>query len=167
MSQLSHIDQRNQPSMVDVSNKINSKRTAVAQCIVNLGSDLMGLLNEGEIISKKGAVFQTAIIAGTMAAKKTPDIIPLCHSIPLENCKIVINSEKNNCVSITCTCTTTARTGVEMEALTGAYGAALTIYDMCKAVNPGILILETKLLKKRAANTTTTAHHERTIANGW
>lgn len=134
--------------MVDVSTKDTTQRTATAQSLVHVGADVMALLNGGEIQSKKGPVFHTAIIAGTMAAKKTSDLIPFCHPLPLDDCKIVIKAVENNIVSITCTCITTARTGIEMEALAGASGAALTLYDMCKAVSKEMCILETKLLKK-------------------
>lgn len=134
--------------MVDVSGKDRTRRLATAQSLIEVGPDVMSLLIDGDIQSKKGPVFHTAIIAGTMAAKKTSDLIPFCHPIPLEDCKIVIAPEENNIISITCTCITTSRTGIEMEALAGATGAALTLYDMCKAVSKSMCILETKLLKK-------------------
>ena len=148
MSELTHIDENNQPGMVDVSDKSTTKREAVAESIVILGEELMNLLDGGDIESKKGPVFQTAIIAGTMAAKKTWDLIPFCHPLPLEKCKFSIAPIDDTSVRVVCTCLTTARTGVEMETLTGASVAALTIYDMCKAANKGIIIRETKLLTK-------------------
>lgn len=134
--------------MVDVSTKERSYRTASAQSLIEVGPAVMALLTDGEIQSKKGPVFHTAIIAGTMAAKKTSDLIPFCHPLPLEKCKISIEAGENNIIAITCTCVTTARTGIEMEALAGAMGAALTLYDMCKAVSKDMRILETKLLSK-------------------
>lgn len=148
MSKLTHIQSNNQPGMVDVSEKERSRRTAVAQSVIEVGEEVMALLCDGEIQSKKGPVFHTAIIAGTMAAKKTSELIPFCHPLPLDDCKITIEPSKGSTLTITCTCTTTARTGVEMEALSGASGAALTLYDMCKAVNKAMVIKETKLLSK-------------------
>jgi len=144
-----HIDaDTNYPTMVDVSDKKVTKRTAVAQSIVFLGEEIMALLSGNDIQTKKGPVFQTAIIAGTMAAKKTADLIPLCHPLALESVKIdiVINNARE--VVIECTAIITSKTGVEMEALTGASIAALTIYDMCKAFSHDIVIKETKLVQK-------------------
>ncbi len=145
---LSHVDSANNAAMVDVSDKQITKRTAVAQSIVMLGDEIMKQLNGNDIQTKKGPVFQTAIIAGTMAAKKTSDLIPLCHPLALENCKIKIEVNTNNEVVVQCTATITSKTGVEMEALTGASVAALTIYDMCKAMSHAIVIKETKLISK-------------------
>ena len=144
---LSHINQKNNPAMVDVSDKKTTKRIAQARSIVQLTNEITKLLNEGEIMTKKGPVFQTAIIAGTMAAKKTGELIPLCHPIGLESCDFEINTNEND-VIIDCTCSVTSKTGVEMEALTGASVAALTIYDMCKAISHDIVIKETKLMAK-------------------
>ncbi len=148
MSNFTHIDGENQPGMVDVSNKNMTQREAVAECIVELGIELMQKLDSNDISAKKGPVFQTAIIAGTMGAKKTSDLIPFCHPLPLEKCKFKIEPISNTAVRVRCTCLTNARTGVEMEALTGANVAALTIYDMCKAVNKAIIISEIKLISK-------------------
>ena len=148
MSKLTHVNENNQPGMVDVSQKDRTRRVATAQSLIEVGPDVMALLINGDIQSKKGPVFHTAIIAGTMAAKKTSDLIPFCHPIPLEDCKIDIAAQDNNIIAITCTCITTSRTGIEMEALAGAMGAALTLYDMCKAVSKSMRILETKLLLK-------------------
>lgn len=144
---LSHIDQNNNPSMVNVSDKKITKRVAKARSIVVITTEIRDLLDKGEIITKKGPVFQTAIIAGTMAAKKTGELIPLCHPIGLESCDIEISSNLNE-VIIDCTCSVSSKTGVEMEALTGASVAALTIYDMCKAMSHNIVIKETKLMAK-------------------
>lgn len=134
--------------MVDVSSKNITKRTASAQSVVQVTLEIAALLDEGEIMTKKGPVFQTAIIAGTMAAKKTSDLIPLCHPIGLESCDINISAEDCD-ITIECTCSISSKTGVEMEALTGASIAALTIYDMCKALSHEIAIKETKLIEKR------------------
>jgi cyclic pyranopterin phosphate synthase len=145
----SHIDsETNYPTMVDVSDKQVTKRTAQAQSIVALGLEVMQHLQGNDIQTKKGPVFQTAIIAGTMAAKKTSDLIPLCHPLALESCKVEISVNEQQEVVIVCTVTITSKTGVEMEALTGASVAALTIYDMCKAFSHFIIIKETKLLEK-------------------
>jgi len=148
MSELTHVDANNQPGMVDVSQKRVTTREATAQALVHLGEEVMSLLEGGDIQSKKGPVFQTAIIAGTMAAKRTSELIPFCHPLPLEKCHFSIEPINASTVKITCTCLTSARTGVEMEALAGASGAALTIYDMCKAANKGIVIDQTKLISK-------------------
>lgn len=134
--------------MVDVSEKNISHRTAVARSIMVLPDEVLAKLNDGDIQTKKGSVFQTAIIAGIMAAKKTGELIPLCHPLGLENCKInILVNEKQELV-IECTASITAKTGVEMEALVGASIAALTVYDMCKALSHDIVIKETRLMEK-------------------
>lgn len=143
-----HLDSSNNPSMVDVGEKVATKRKAVARSIVRLGEQIMSLLDGNELQSKKGPVFQTAIIAGVMAAKKTGDLIPLCHPLGLENCQIEINPIDNVSIEVICTASLTGKTGIEMEALTGASVAALTIYDMCKAMSHGIVIEETRLIHK-------------------
>lgn len=134
--------------MVDVSEKKPSLRTAVAQSVVVLPEEIVKQFSGTDISTKKGPVFQTATIAGIMAAKKTGELIPLCHSLGLENCHIEIQFQSDNELLITCTSSITAKTGVEMEALVGASVAALTIYDMCKAFSHDIVIKETRLLKK-------------------
>lgn len=133
--------------MVEVSEKKISQRSATARSIVVLPAEVLAKLIEGDIRTKKGSVFQTAIIAGIMAAKKTGDLIPLCHPLGLDNCKIDIQIKKHELV-IDCMATITAKTGVEMEALVGASIAALTVYDMCKALSHDIVIKETKLMEK-------------------
>nr|WP_255670514.1 cyclic pyranopterin monophosphate synthase MoaC [Mucilaginibacter sp. UR6-11] len=134
--------------MVDVSEKIVTRRTATARSIVFLPDEVLTQLIDGDLQTKKGSVFQTAIIAGIMAAKKTGDLIPLCHPLGLDNCKIDIQLNSKNEVIIDCTATITAKTGIEMEALVGASIAALTIYDMCKALSHDIVIKETRLIEK-------------------
>jgi len=134
--------------MVDVSAKDVTVRTATAGCRVQLGEELCSRFENGELVTKKGGIIQTATIAGIMASKQTSGLIPMCHPLPLDNCKVEITPSGNDALEITCTCKTTARTGVEMEALTGASVAALTVYDMCKAVNPAIIISDLRLLKK-------------------
>ena len=144
----SHVDAAGNPAMVDVSAKAETKRIARAQSIVVLGAEVMQHLVQGDIQTKKGPVFQTAIIAGTMGAKKTADLIPLCHPLGLESCTFQIQVKDANEVVIDCTTIITGKTGVEMEALTGATVAALTIYDMCKAFSHDIVIKETRLISK-------------------
>jgi cyclic pyranopterin phosphate synthase len=144
----SHLDEKGQATMVDVSEKQVSRRIATARSIVVLPVEVLEQLSDGDIQTKKGSVFQTAIIAGIMAAKKTGDLIPLCHPLGLDNCDINIGVNDQNEVVIDCTATITAKTGVEMEALVGASIAALTIYDMCKALSHDIVIKETKLMEK-------------------
>lgn len=134
--------------MVDVTEKQVSHRTATARSIVSLPAEVLDHLVGGDLQTKKGSVFQTAIIAGIMAAKKTGDLIPLCHPLGLDNCNITIALNETNEVIIDCTASITAKTGVEMEALVGASIAALTVYDMCKAMSHDIIIKETKLLSK-------------------
>ncbi|MCW3079129.1 cyclic pyranopterin monophosphate synthase MoaC [Segetibacter sp.] len=144
-----HLDQTTgNPAMVDVGDKQVTKRIAKAQSIVVLGDEIMQHFTGSDIQTKKGPVFQTAIIAGTMAAKKTSDLIPLCHPLSLENCKVEIAINDQNEVVVSCTASITSKTGVEMEALTGASVAALTIYDMCKAFSHDIVIKETRLIEK-------------------
>ncbi len=144
----SHLDPNNRPSMVDVGAKAVTLRTAKARSILVLGDEIMRHLEGGDIRTKKGAVFQTAIIAGVMAAKKTSELIPLCHPLGLDDCQVHIFVDDKKQVVVECTCKLTAKTGVEMEALTGASIAALTVYDMCKAFSHDIVIKETRLVKK-------------------
>lgn len=135
--------------MVDTSPKQISRRTAIARSIVVLPDEVLTQLTDGsELRSAKGSVFQTAILAGILAAKKTGDLIPLCHPLGLEHCHIDIHLDEKQQVVIDCTAVITAKTGVEMEALVGASIAALTVYDMCKALSHDIVIRETKLMAK-------------------
>ena len=147
MSSFSHLDSQNQPTMVDVADKAVTKRVAVAEARVQFPPNVAEALRVNAFHSAKGPVFQTAIIAGVMAAKRTHELIPFCHPLGLENCKIHIDLEGDEAV-IRCTATVTSKTGVEMEALTGASVAALTIYDMCKALSHEIVITGTRLLEK-------------------
>ncbi|MGZ3873762.1 MAG: cyclic pyranopterin monophosphate synthase MoaC [Mucilaginibacter sp.] len=145
---ITHLDNNGNPTMVDVTEKQLSHRTAIARSIVLLPDEVLSHLTNGDLQTKKGPVFQTAIIAGIMAAKKTGELIPLCHPLGLDNCSLTINVNENNEVVIDCTASITAKTGVEMEALVGASIAALTIYDMCKAMSHDIVIKETRLIEK-------------------
>lgn len=148
MEGLTHLNDSNQPRMVDVSAKAETTRTATASCLIHLGRELMSQIQDGELKSKKGPVFHTAILAGISGTKKTSELIPLCHPLPLDSAQIEIVPNGEEELLITATAKTSSRTGVEMEALTGASIAALTLYDMCKAVNPAINITDLKLLKK-------------------
>lgn len=134
--------------MVDVGAKGITRRQARAQSIVVLGDEIMGRLENDELHTKKGPVFQTAILAGIMAAKRTSELIPLCHPLPLEKVGIDIHVNEAEEVVVECTAVITGKTGVEMEALTGASVAALTIYDMCKAFSHDIVIKATQLMAK-------------------
>lgn len=146
--QFTHLDAAGNPNMVDVGEKKVSRRMARARSIVVLDDTIMDKLEKEEIHTKKGPVFQTAILAGIMAAKKTGDLIPLCHPLGLDNCHIDIQVNEKREVVIDCTANITAKTGIEMEALVGASLAALTIYDMCKAFSHNIIIKETMLMEK-------------------
>jgi cyclic pyranopterin monophosphate synthase len=143
-----HIDSSGNPTMVDVSGKSITKRIAKAQATVNVGSEIISQIKNNELITKKGPVFQTAIIAGVMGAKNTASLIPFCHPIGLEDCQIKIHV-KGNKIVIDSSAAITSRTGVEMEALTAASIAALTVYDMCKALSHYIVIEEIKLMEKK------------------
>lgn len=147
MTAFSHIDSANRPAMVDVGDKSVTKRTATAESRVLFPGNLAEALRSNGFNSSKGPVFQTAIIAGVMAAKRTHELIPFCHPLGLENCRVTIDMQGNEAV-IHCSVAVTHKTGVEMEALTGASVAALTIYDMCKAVSHDIVIAGTRLLAK-------------------
>lgn len=148
MSKLSHVDAQNRPTMVDVSDKQVTDRRAVARAIVEFPPDVAARFKDGDIQTAKGPVFATAIIAGVMGAKRTHELIPFCHPLGLSNCKIDISMDEQGRALIDCECRVSHRTGVEMEALTGASIAALTVYDMCKALSHDIRIVETGLRSK-------------------
>ena len=146
---LTHVDARNRPTMVDVGDKAVTVRTARARATVVFPQDALHEQQVGEELrTKKGPVFDTAIIAGVMAAKRTAELVPFCHPIPLEDCRVSVDWGAPGEVVIECAVRATHKTGVEMEALTGATAAALTVYDMCKALSHGIRIREVKLLEK-------------------
>ncbi|MEO0997816.1 MAG: cyclic pyranopterin monophosphate synthase MoaC [Pseudomonadota bacterium] len=146
-NRLTHVDAAGRPAMVDVGAKPVTGREALARSRIELPAAVLSALSGSEIQTKKGPVFATAIIAGVMAAKKTHELIPFCHPLGLEKCDIDIAIEGTEAV-VHCRCRVHARTGVEMEALTGASVAALTIYDMCKALSHDIVIGETRLIEK-------------------
>ena len=135
------------PTMVDVALKTSNLRTAIAEVRVEVGVEIITRFQNQDLHSPKGPVLQTAIIAGTMAVKKTSELIPFCHPLPIEHCRFDITPDSCGLV-IRCEVTTTGKTGVEMEAMTGASVAALTVYDMCKAMNKGIRILGLHLVSK-------------------
>lgn len=144
----SHLDKQGNPVMVDIALKSITHRTATAQAIVELPEEVIDRLERDDMQTKKGPVMQTAILAGIMGAKKTSELIPLCHPLALENCKVTLEFNESSQLVIQCTAEITGKTGVEMEALTGASVAALTVYDMCKAFSHDILIKEVKLMAK-------------------
>lgn len=143
-----HLDEAGNPSMVNVGKKVATHRIAKARSIVILPEEVLAQFENSDIQTKKGPVFQTAILAGIMGAKKTGELIPLCHPIGMDNCHVEISLNEKQEVIIDCTASVTAKTGIEMEAMTGATVAALTIYDMCKAFSHDIIIKETKLMAK-------------------
>lgn len=135
------------PTMVDVALKTSNLRTAIAEVRVEVGLEIIAHFQNRDLHGPKGPVLQTAIIAGTMAVKKTSELIPFCHPLPIEHCCFDITPDASGLV-IRCEVTTNGKTGVEMEAMTGASIAALTVYDMCKAMNKGIRILDLHLVSK-------------------
>jgi cyclic pyranopterin phosphate synthase len=147
MGSFSHLDSKGKARMVDVGGKVVTKRTAKAQAVVVLGHAIMQELIKQEFHTKKGSIEQSATIAGTFAVKKTSDLIPLCHPLPIDSCSFNYQRTDTELV-ITCTVSCSAKTGVEMEALTGASTAALTVYDMCKSMGYQMEIQSVKLLSK-------------------
>jgi cyclic pyranopterin phosphate synthase len=146
---LTHIDAANRPTMVDVGAKQASSREAVAEAWIKLPPEVARELVRTGHRTKKGPVFDTAIVAGVMAAKKTHEIVPFCHPLPVERCTIDIADGPRGTLRIVCSVSVHHKTGVEMEALTGATAAALTIYDMCKALSHDIEIGPVRLVSKR------------------
>ena len=147
--QLTHVDAAGRPGMVDVSGKASSAREAKAECRVRFPPAVAAQLRASGLRSAKGGIVETAIVAGTMAVKRTHELIPFCHPLPIDGCRIAIDWQGERDLRIECTVRTTHRTGVEMEALTGATIAALTVYDMCKALSHAIVVGPAKLLGKR------------------
>jgi len=144
---LNHFDKSGNAIMVDVSAKEITARTAVAKGIITVNAQAMTAIMEGT--SKKGDVLGVARIAGITAAKRTADLIPLCHPLIFDTCKIDFNvNEKELQIEAVCTVKLSGKTGAEMEALTGVSVALLTVYDMCKAIDKGMVIGEIKLISK-------------------
>jgi cyclic pyranopterin phosphate synthase len=146
-SGLTHLTARNQPTMVDVGAKEITRRVASAEARIRLPRAVLLALRKSGHRTKKGPIFDTAIIAGVMAAKRTSELIPFCHPLSLDNCKLEVGPAPGG-IRILCTASVQGRTGVEMEALTGATVAALTVYDMCKALSHDIEITGIRLLAK-------------------
>jgi cyclic pyranopterin phosphate synthase len=142
-----HLDADQRPTMVDVSGKPVTKRSATAEARVEFPAAAAAALRDSGLRSPKGPVFDTAIVAGVLGAKRTHELIPFCHPLGLENCRITIDLENDTAI-IRCTVSVHHKTGVEMEALTGASIAALTVYDMCKALSHDIVISNVRLLAK-------------------
>ncbi len=149
MPKLSHTDAQNNPAMVNISEKSASHRIAVARSELWLPPEILSMVKDGEILAKKGPVFATAIVAGTMAVKRTSELIPFCHTLPIEGCKIEITPKESGHLAVQCTVETNYKTGVEIEALMGTTITALTVYDMLKALSSAIIIGETRLIEKR------------------
>ena len=148
MATLTHLDEQGAAHMVDVTDKKASQRIATAQATVNMLPSTLELIEQGG--NKKGDVFAVARIAGIQAAKRCSDLIPLCHPLMLSSVDVQFETDRDNStVTIFATCKLTGQTGVEMEALTAASVAALTIYDMCKAADKGMVISELQLLEKQ------------------
>jgi len=148
MSEFTHIGDKNQPKMVNVGDKIITKRSATAVANMFLGTEIISNFVGDELLTKKGPVFQTAIIAGIQAVKKTSELIPMCHPLIINGVDITIDVVSSTHIKILCSVHIEGKTGVEMEALTGVNIAALTVYDMCKAISQEMVIEEVKLIKK-------------------
>ena len=146
---LTHIDADQRPAMVDITDKSVTSRTATAQSTVAFPPHVAAQLRDDALRVAKGPVIDTAIIAGTLAVKRTHDLIPFCHPLPIHGIAFAIDWRDDTTLAIDCTVRTEHRTGVEMEALTGASIAALTVYDMCKALSHDIVIRDTRLVAKR------------------
>ena len=147
MTRFSHIDADGRPVMVDVSDKDVTRREATAKGSVLMAPATLKMIADGT--AKKGDVLGVARLAGIMAAKKTAELIPLCHPLPIDAVEVeLICDAARHAVDITATCRVTARTGVEMEAMTAVAVAALTVYDMCKAVDRGMRLTEISLVRK-------------------
>jgi len=147
-TKLTHVDAQGRPKMVDVGSKAATLRSATALATVRFPAAVARELRANDMRAKKGPVIDTAIIAGTMAAKRTHELIPFCHPLAIERCDFSIAFEKASELVIRCSVAVTHKTGVEMEALTGAMVAALTVYDMCKAMSHEITITDVRLFEK-------------------
>ena len=149
MSDFSHINSSGNPKMVNVSEKQITQRTAIAKAIMYLGKEVISHFTNNELVTKKGPVFQTAIIAGIQAVKKTSDLIPMCHPLLINGVDIDIKILDDEHVEVTCKVSIEGKTGVEMEALTGVSLTCLTMYDMCKSISQQMEIKTIKLMEKR------------------
>lgn len=159
MSRLTHLDADGRAKMVDVGDKPVTRRVAEAEAVVSMAKETLRLLTDNEI--KKGDVLAVARIAGIQAAKRCDELIPLCHSLPLDSVRVDFEvNEARSQVRVIASASLSGRTGVEMEALTAATVAALTIYDMCKAVDRGMQIDSTRLLRKEGGRSGTWINEE-------
>jgi cyclic pyranopterin phosphate synthase len=147
-STLSHVGADGRPRMVDVGTKAATARSATAQAIVRFPAPIARALRAQGMRAKKGPVVDTAIVAGTLAVKRTHELIPFCHPLAIERCDFTVEFATPTELAIRCEVAVTHKTGVEMEALTGAGVAALTVYDMCKALSHEIVIADVRLLEK-------------------
>ena len=146
---LTHLDADGRPAMVDVSGKAATARQALAECRVKFPAQVATQLRASGLRSAKGGIVDTAVVAGTLAVKRTHELIPFCHPLPIDGVRIAIDWHGERELRIECAVKTVHRTGVEMEALTGATVAALTVYDMCKALSHAIVLGPAKLVGKR------------------
>jgi len=157
-NELTHLDEKGQARMVDVGQKAHTERQAIATATIYMQPETLTMIVEGK--HKKGDVMATARIAGIMAAKRTPDLIPMCHPLMITSVKVELTPDlEKNCVVVEATCKTVGQTGIEIEALMSASTAALTLYDMCKAVDRGMVIDQVKLLEKKGGKS---GHWQRT-----
>ena len=147
-NEFSHLNEKGHPKMVNVGDKKITKRKASAKATMFLGAEIISHFENKELTTKKGPVFQTAIIAGIQAVKKTSELIPMCHPLLINGVDIAIDIMDKETIEIICTVSMEGKTGVEMEALTGANIAALTVYDMCKSISQKMVIKEVKLVEK-------------------
>jgi cyclic pyranopterin phosphate synthase len=148
MSDFSHLNKKGNPKMVNVSDKKITKRTAIAKASMFLGATIISHFKNEELITKKGPVFQTAIIAGIQGVKKTSELIPMCHPLLINGIDIDIQIVDSENIEVFCEVSIEGKTGVEMEALTGVNITCLTIYDMCKSIHQKMVIKEVKLVEK-------------------
>lgn len=153
-SDLSHVSSEGRPRMVNVGAKPATKRSATAQAVVRFPANVARALRAGGMRAKKGPVIDTAIIAGTLAVKRTHELIPFCHPLLIERCDFAMDFISDQELAIRCSVAVSHKTGVEMEALTGASVAALTIYDMCKALSHEIVIADLRLVEKSGGKRT-------------
>jgi cyclic pyranopterin phosphate synthase len=160
-SRLTHLDAANRPTMVDVGAKQATMREATAEAVIKLPPAVARELKRTGHRTRKGPVFDTAIVAGVMAAKKTHEIVPFCHPLPLERCTVDITDRPGGKIRVLCSVAVHHKTGVEMEALVGATAAALTIYDMCKALSHDIQIGSVRLMSKSGGRRDYSRNHGR------
>ncbi|MCB1069369.1 MAG: cyclic pyranopterin monophosphate synthase MoaC [Verrucomicrobia bacterium] len=154
MPEFTHIRVDGAPHMVDISGKPPTVRTAWARAEMRLGPEIVAAFDGKDLVTPKGSVTQTAVVAGIQAAKKTSELLPLCHILPLDQCEITVTPDfPGHKLLLDCRVRATWKTGVEMEALTGASVAALTVYDLCKSISHDMEILSVRLMEKTGGKT--------------